>query len=40
MKNTAIGEALEKVMEELNNERNRKVVEEGSLLLYESYFLQ
>ena len=32
--------ALEKMMKKHNNERNRKVAVEGSLLLHESYFLQ
>ena len=32
--------ALENMMKEHNNERNRKVAQEGSLFLFESYFLQ
>ena len=31
---------IEHMMKEHNTERNRKIAQEGSLLLYESYFFQ
>ena len=31
---------MEKLLKPLNEERNRKVLEKGSLQLYEMYFLQ